>query len=83
MPAAAELASAPGWPRSSTSTLCRACANRQAMELPINPAPMTITSAVRGVSAGELIHASLPPENRARMVLDKIRSFVTPGGNVA
>src|SRR5271157_5124606 len=44
MPAAAELASPPGSPRSITATRRRACARRSAMPQPITPPPMTRTS---------------------------------------
>jgi hypothetical protein len=44
MPAAAELASAPGSERSRTVTFIPACARRQAIEQPMIPPPMMSTS---------------------------------------
>src|SRR5208337_1362053 len=60
IPAAALLASAPGSPRSKTNTRSLACAKRSAIEDPIKPPPITITSAVRELSKVIAIPASVP-----------------------
>src|SRR5271157_4568796 len=63
MPAAAELASAPGSERSRTVTFIPACARRQAIEQPMIPPPMISTSAAREESSAI---ASADPRLRVR-----------------
>src|SRR5579862_4669550 len=60
MPAAAEVASAPGSPRSRTHTFNRAWARRSAIEQPMIPPPMTMTSLASVEILSSAISASLP-----------------------